>query len=162
MAFERTDYCGDEVGVARLTSSSDDLGFIQLGRDVDAGFIYKVLVAVIDRQGFPGHAELMFSVILVDLNADTEEDISDGLATRNFLTGDDRRYCLSLICGLVEHLVRDATSPVLVMNTVTPNLPTKALQKYEEVAAAITRAGYRGGQVDPYHGSRQWLFERVA
>jgi hypothetical protein len=48
----------------------------------------------------------------------------------------------------------------LYMMTVTPNLPPKALRKYEVICDAIRVMGFQAGRGNAFHGTEIWLMKR--
>lgn len=152
---------GDQpLHVNRLSNDHEHLARVHIGTDDETGCIYSILVAIKEVVWEPTHSEIMFFVVRYPADGSRPEEIMDGAETQSFLHGNDRRRCRDLICRLVAMLLEDVTSDVLVMNTVRTHLPEKALAKYHAIQHIMLQAGFVGGEVDPYHGARMWMFER--
>ena len=153
-----------EIEAAFLSNPDESIARICIGHDDETGNVYSVFVALVKSTTVPGRSEIFFNVIEACAHDDEAEDdwLSDGSQTLRFLKGDHRKVVLSCICMAVQRLVDRSRPEVVYMMTVTPNLPEKALRKYDIICSAMRDVGYETGRDSPYHGSAIWLANRIA
>ena len=120
--------------------------------------LYSAHVALVRLEPFTGDftAELMFDI--VETTPDGSRYIDNGLETKSFLSDQDRRITLSVVCEMTAHIVKQQDPHVIVMTTSQTNLPDKALSKYQYLCDAIRSVGYVGGESNTYEGRHIWMF----
>ncbi len=148
----------DPFEIRLLENKLEILAIVPIGHDLDIGAQYSIHVALIRIEPFEGlyRAELMFS--LVEAIGEEMPFIDDGMETKGFLSGDDRRLVLEVCCEVAAGLVAHRQPDEIVMTTLQTNLPDKALVKYEKLSGAIQSSGYDGGGGNTFNGQRIWMF----
>ena len=151
----------DVVPLIELRNEQELLARVRIGRDDETGAIYSVFVALTVPAIEPSAREVSFDVI--EALPDGEENwCTDGLQTRRFLVGEHRKIALACICSVLQTLLKAIDVDRLFMMTITPDLPAKALQKYDIVCGAVNDVGFQGGRDSPFHGTHVWLMERLS
>lgn len=155
---------GKDIPVTVLTGEGEFIRRAPIGFDVDTGATYSVFVAfalIPGQADIPGY-ELIFHLIESQFNEEHIRPIWDGLESKAiFPNPADRRAILAIICMLVRDLIDAAGPGVVSMTTHSPNLPSKALEKYEQIAMVFVVKGYKAGQADPWNGQRIWMMQKA-
>lgn len=153
------DICDDEPFEIRVHKNElEILATVPIGHDPENGHLYSAHVGLIRLEPFegPNKSEVMFDII--ETSDDGSPFIDNGFETQGFLVGTDRTAVLEVICGVTANIVSQRQPDAIVMTTSQPNLPEKALIKYEYVSEAIRSAGYEGGEGNSFTGQRIWMF----
>jgi hypothetical protein len=110
-----------------LENAYEILAIVPIGHDPDIGVQYNAHIALIRLDPFDGDykAELMFDI--GEVTSDRCQLIDNGLDTKRFLKGDDRRVTIETICDVTATIVERRQPNVIVMTTSQSNLPKKAL-----------------------------------
>jgi hypothetical protein len=129
----------------------------RIGHDRHA--IYGLFVALAPLPGCPrNEMELVFHV-----TRDTGGDVKafyDGAATQAFIpASSDRDKILMLLLEMVRASINVIQPKKVILNTHSPELPEKALRKYDLIAKMLMQCGYMAGRGDAYHGRKQWMME---
>lgn len=135
---------------------------VPLLRIEEAGTEVSVIVHFLTNPPFdapPKCMELMFSVLVDDGEKLTHLD--DGRETKPFLDFRNRDIALRVICLETIRMLGVLEPDAVTMATMTPNLPEKALRKYDAISAAVGAAGYRGGRGDSFGGDQIWMFQKL-
>lgn len=143
-----------------LENEAEILARVCFGEDDETGAIYSLFVALSAQIGQLNRYEISFDVI-ESLPDEGDNWCNDGLQTKRFLIGEHRNTALSCICAVLQEVVLRSGAEELFMMTVTPNLPDKALAKYERVCDAMRAIGFRAGRDSPYHGTQIWIMARI-
>ncbi|WP_155976121.1 hypothetical protein [Novispirillum itersonii] len=133
---------------------------IPVAVDEETKAVLSVFVCLSPEPGFaPDGYELVFN--LVESGGDDDDRyFSDGRETRRLISDPvQRAMILRVICEAVSMVLSKAQPRRITMMTMQPNLPDKALTKYDCLAMVMTSKGYIGGRCDPYQGLRIWIFE---
>lgn len=165
MAFVRSVKNFEEHGIDATILENDEeiLASVCLGYDDETHTTFHALVALPRYLPRPNGRELQFELIET-VTEDGEEllyTLKDGLQSKRFLQGDDREFALSCICSLAKLLVDNSKPDTIVMMTVTPNLPKKALAKYRRICDSLRDVGYDGRRDSPFHGTEIWIMSRI-
>lgn len=165
MSFElSSDLLDGEFAFQFTAVGSDFVIQMPIGFNSAEERVFSLFVALSPPAGaVVGEFELVFC--LIDTDEKTGEELGriwDGLHARRILTEHTHRaLVLSAILATVHFLI-DQISPVRVhMITHSPDLPDKALRKFNRIATLFGQNGYRSGQCDRYHGQRLWIMEKV-
>lgn len=160
MAFTFEISEGDEIAVKVLENRFETLGIVPIGRDPERSVFFSVQVSLMDigpPDGSLSRMELMFDIVM---EGDEAPDyIDDGRRTK-FLTADQRRIVLVVICEVANRLLCHRAPDQVLMSTVDGTLPRKALVKYDAVSSAVVEAGYVGGRCDAFEGQQLWMFAK--
>lgn len=161
MAFVPAIDADDDVAsYISLENQHEQIARLCIGHDDETGAIYSVFVALNARPGSLVDREISFDVVEA-YPGDDENWCNDGLQTKRFLVGEHRKTALSCICSLVQALAMRSDAGVFYMMTVTPDLPQKALKKYEEICKAMRAVGFKAGRDSPFRGTQIWIMERA-
>jgi len=151
-----------QIRVALLEAEDEGLVHVRIGFDDETDATYGVVVSLKMVAGQPdNHKEITFDVVEYIPAGDETNVCNDGQQTKRFLVGDHRKDALSCICSSVVELVKHHNPDVISMMTCMPDLPRKALTKYEDVCMALRAVGYRGGRADPYLGTEIWMLTKA-
>lgn len=164
MAFVQTIHDPeDDLEIIFLFHENEILARMHIGFDDETDATYSILVALTQSAISTEVHEIHFNVIeaFFEDGKELENWCKDGLHTRRFLPADYRQIVRSCICTCVQALLERRQPEIVAMYTVTPNLPEKALQKYEEVCKAGRACGYEAGRDSPYLGTNMWLMRRA-
>jgi hypothetical protein len=134
---------------------------VAVGRDDAAQTQYSAQVSLITLEPFYGdmlNMELQFDIVASHPGGTMY--IGDGSVTKAFLVGKDRSDALEVICSSAHFLLQHRNPDAVSFSTLQPNLPKKALRKYEAVSRAVRAAGYVGGHADGFEGHTIWMFTR--
>jgi len=150
----------DQVEMNGLDSLDERIARIAIGYDDASGAVYSAVTALCVVPWEPAsHMELQFGI--VECVNEDEEWHNDGLQTKRFLSGKDREFAFGLLCIATKNLVEKVMPDHITMMTVTPNLPNKALAKYDKLCHVVRALGYEGGRGDPYSGTNIWMLKKA-
>lgn len=160
MAFVSTLDVALAVDVDILRRGGEYVAIAPIGFDDDKGTTYSILVALSPLPG-SDTVELIFAVNEADPEGGEPHSWYDGLATRPII-GDRaiRAVVMRLICGCISDLIDIAMPESLSMMTHTPDLPSKALRKYDEIVNVVVSKGYEPGPIEKWHGRLTWTMGR--
>ena len=147
-----------------LENEQEALASICIGHDDETDAVYTALVGLpIYHPYLPDGRDIHFSIIELCYEDGRElaYELKDGLETKPFLTDDDRRFALDCICAAVRVLVDRHQPDPVVMMTITPDLPNKALRKYQRICDALRDVGYDGRRDSSFHGTQIWIMTRI-
>ncbi|WP_224004871.1 hypothetical protein [Aureimonas sp. SA4125] len=138
--------------VAQLPIGFDDVSMCR----------YSIFVALGSIAGYGDHAkEIIYCLLEYDPHTDHIYDIWESAVVRMKIPEPDHRAAvLSAICQAIEALIDEARPSVLTMVTYTPNLPAKALTKYQRILQTLAGKGYTVWKTDVWNGSHTWFAER--
>lgn len=153
----------EEVTLSAFEDESEYIVRALCGRDDSTAYLYNLFVALSPLPGYgdiPG-LELVFSVIEISEDQTHSREIWDGLEVRKKIgEAEHRAEIMSALEAAIQHLI-DLAQPKLVhMCTRTPNLPQKALAKFNRICTVFRSNGYKAGKGDPYHGRHIWMMTK--
>jgi hypothetical protein len=155
----------DADGMIELTTlsvGSDRIVRVGIGFDDETEVTYSAVVAFSPIPGYgDGCYELTFALVE---SSGPDTDICwnyDGLATKGKIPAPaDRKLVLAAVLIAVQALIDDVNPAVVEMVTHTPDLPQKALGKFNRIAALFGDRGYMAGKADEWHGRHIWMMKR--
>ncbi|WP_162798863.1 hypothetical protein [Paracoccus indicus] len=152
----------DQVEITVSISDEDAYARICLGHDDLTGAIYSVLVDMPRYLPEPNGRDVHFTIteVVFEDGEQLEYAHRDGLETR-FLDKKARRVALSCIITAIAQLASELNPDTIVMTTITPHLPPKALGKYWAVCKAMNEMGYVARRDSPFHGTQIWIMNRI-
>ncbi|WP_146173366.1 hypothetical protein [Sphingomonas faeni] len=154
---------GGPVPIVILRGNEEFLARVPVGFDDDTGAVYSVFAALSPLIGYadvPGY-ECVFSIIEASHDEAHMRDCWDGLETEPLIPDSEHRgHILNLICMVVGRLVDAAQPGIVSMTTHSPNLPEKALLKFNQICTVFHEKGYTVWLSDSYHGRYVWMMER--
>ena len=160
MSFILDIYDGSPCKIETLENSMEIIGIATLGHDPDSGTRYFVQVALIQLEPFDEgfkNSELMFDIV-ENTRMGKITLIGNGLDTKSFLFGSNRRVALDICCEVTAALLEQRQPDNIMMQTSIRDLPNKALLKYSRLQQTIIRCSYQGGKSDSYYGQHVWMF----
>ncbi len=164
MAFHL--FWDDETSIEFELAQNGTEGVVttQFGYDDITDDTYSLMVSLSPPAGAaPGEFEIVFCIIQYDHDEECSYQLWDGQQTRNhFPDGEHRAACLWGVLECAKILIDQHSPQIVSMHAYTPDLPSKALRKYNAVASVFSEAGFTVGQPDPFHGRQMWLMERVS
>lgn len=165
MSFELSpDLLDGELAFQFSEIGSDFVVQIPIGFDQDDERVFSLFVALSPPVGaIEGEFELIFC--LIDTDERSGEEIGriwDGLHTRRVVAEPEHRtLILDAAFVAIVFLIEQISPSIVHMVTHTPDLPEKALLKFNRIATLFSQNGYRSGQCDRYHGQRIWIMHRM-
>jgi hypothetical protein len=83
-------------------------------------------------------------------------------ATRKYIPDYARSDVAAVLHSAITRIIRDVRPHFLTMETFYPNLPDKALRKYQAISAVIEGCGYKVADAfqDGTNGVNYWFFSR--
>ena len=151
-----------DISIHGLAGNNENVVVLPLGYDDESGNVFSALVAL---SILPGFEDVELTVTIVEASSDGEpvSEKTDGLETKGvFASSDDRALIRLAIQTGTDHLF-DEVSPLSVrMYTFKSDLPRKALEKYNQLAAIAMEKGYTVTREKPWHGQHGWVMTRLA
>lgn len=162
MAFRARWKPGDAVNIDYFTNGHEHNAIANIGENDHDLCSYSSLVYLAPLPGSGINVELGFCIVEYDAEADFEYVYSNGRDTKRKIEDvDDRRMCAAIIGSSVGLLLDNVSPSYVFMQTCSPDLPAKAMRKYEIVLEVFTQKGYSVEEQDPYHGRLSWWMERT-
>tara|TARA_R100000365_G_C2727788_1_gene58683 strand:- start:331 stop:798 length:468 start_codon:yes stop_codon:yes gene_type:complete len=154
----------DEISFSLANNGIRYVAQLPVGYDDETLFRYSLFVALGGVAGYGDDTkEVIYCLLEHDPHSESIEDIWDSIvARRKVPDASHRAAILSAVCQAIEVLIDEARPNVVTMVTHTPNLPAKALTKYQRVLETVARKGYRVGKTDVWNGCHTWIMERQA
>lgn len=152
----------DAVELTVRIEGEDAYARICLGHDDETGAIYSVLVHMPLYLPRPNGRDVHFAIVELVIE-DGEELIyehRDGTETR-FLDRRVRQVALWCVVTAINELALQLQPDTIVMTTLTPKLPEKALHKYDVICDALRDVGYVGRRDSPFLGTQSWIMSRI-
>lgn len=154
---------GNPLPLNILRGNEEFIVRIPVGFDDDTGAVYSAFVAFSPLAGhadIPGY-ECVFSVIEASHDQEHVRNCWDGLETQPLIPKpEDRTMVLNAICMAISVLIDEANAGIVSMTTHSPDLPKKALRKFNRICTVFSDKGYEAGKSDSYHGRHIWMMQR--
>lgn len=161
--FICTVHPGSDIPIVVLKGNDEFIARVPVGYEDATGAVYSAFVAFSPLIGYadiPGY-ECIYSVIEASHDQSHTRDCWDGTETLPLIPDrDDRTIVLNVICLAIDRLIDEANAPIVSMTTHTPNLPSKALRKFNRICTVFREKGYHAGKADSYHGRHIWMMHR--
>lgn len=140
----------------------DNYAQICLGHDDETDATYNVLVHMPPYLPRPNGRDIHFSIVerVIEDGEEVFLEYRDGQETR-FLDATARRIALWCVVTATNALARQLQPDTIVMTTITPNLPPRALDKYWTICRALRDVGYDGRRDSPFLGTQIWIMSRI-
>lgn len=151
-----------ELDIQVLTENNGLTATVQIGYDDETNDVFSVVAFLAIVPGKPNnHMELIFSVTRAEVSgSDEPTSYNDGIQTRSFLRGEDRKRVLRAIAACAKRVIQRAHPDAISMQTAVASLPDVALTKYAILCDDISSLGYEWGRGDSYHGTHIWMLRR--
>jgi hypothetical protein len=149
-----------DVSPSIFFSKTDGVVTVDLGSNPATGLSYSLFCALAPCVVPTGAMEYSFWIADYDPDTNHSDRIWHGSDTKHLIQGDYRPFVLYLVCEGLRVLVDRFRPQCVFIQTMSPNLPDKALAKYYQLGQVLTESGYQFGRVDPYHGYEAWLAKR--
>lgn len=133
---------------------------IEVGYDDQTGAVFSSFTCLAT---VPGYGDLRHEFVFNIVRATHAESdyFMDGSETRSTIVDPvHRAYIMNTVCSATNALLDEVRPQEVEMMTYTPNLPERALLKYNRIRRVLDENGYPLETVVNVHGRYIWVFRK--